>query len=161
MPGIVESLEGLASLAGNQESYSEATRLFGFTSSMRDAMTLARWPADQSQYHDVLSVARQVLGELGFEAAWAKGQVLEVEEAVAYASRARGERKRPSAGWGSLTPTEREVTRLVARGLTNPHIGEQLFISRATVKTHLAHIFTKLGVRSRAELAAEATRRGL
>lgn len=45
--------------------------------------------------------------------------------------------------------------------LTNPAIGERLFVSRGTVKTHLEHVFAKLGVRSRAELATAATRRGI
>ena len=75
--------------------------------------------------------------------------------------RARGERKRPSRGWDSLTPTELEVVRHAAAGLTNPQIGERMFISRATVKVHLAHVYGKLGVRNRAELAAEAARRGV
>jgi DNA-binding CsgD family transcriptional regulator len=75
--------------------------------------------------------------------------------------RARGERRRPSFGWDSLTPTELEVVRLAAAGLTNPAIGERLFISRGTVKTHLQHLFAKLGVHTRAELAAAAIRRGL
>jgi DNA-binding CsgD family transcriptional regulator len=44
---------------------------------------------------------------------------------------------------------------LVAEGLTNPELAARLYISRATVKTHLEHIFAKLGVRTRAELAAE------
>ena len=48
---------------------------------------------------------------------------------------------------------------LVAEGLTNPQIAERLLMGRATVKTHLEHIFTKLGIRTRAELAAEAARR--
>jgi DNA-binding CsgD family transcriptional regulator len=43
--------------------------------------------------------------------------------------------------------------------MTNAQIAERLLMGRATVKTHLEHIFTKLGIRSRAELAAEATRR--
>ena len=51
--------------------------------------------------------------------------------------------------------------RLAAEGLTNPEIGERLFIGRGTVKTHLSHVFTKLGINNRAELAAEATRRSL
>jgi DNA-binding CsgD family transcriptional regulator len=80
---------------------------------------------------------------------------------VAYATRARGERKRPTTGWASLTPTELDVVKLIAKGLSNPEIGTRLFISRATVKTHLSHAFRKLGVTSRAELASEATRRGL
>ncbi len=82
-----------------------------------------------------------------------------MEEAVAYASRARGERKRPSFGWESLTPTERRVVALVCEGLTNPQIAERLFVARGTVKVHLGHIFSKLSVGTRSELAAEATRR--
>ena len=90
-----------------------------------------------------------------------EGRRLDGPAAVAYARRARGERRRPSFGWDSLTPTELEVVRLAAAGLTNPAIGERLFISRGTVKTHLLHIFAKLGVHTRAELAAAAIRRGL
>jgi DNA-binding CsgD family transcriptional regulator len=71
----------------------------------------------------------------------------------------RGIRKRPRWGWESLTPTELTVVGLVADGLSNPQIGERLFISRRTVQTHLAHVFAKLGISSRAQLAAEVTRR--
>ena len=71
----------------------------------------------------------------------------------------RGPRGRPQFGWDSLTPTEHRVVDLAAEGLTNPQIGEHLYVSRRTVQTHLAHVFTKLGISSRAQLAAEATRR--
>ena len=70
----------------------------------------------------------------------------------------RGRRTRPTSGWGSLTPAERAVTDLVAEGLTNPQIGDRLFISRRTVQTHLAHVFQKLQITSRSELAAAITR---
>jgi DNA-binding CsgD family transcriptional regulator len=86
---------------------------------------------------------------------------LSTDEAVGYVRRARGERKRPSRGWDSLTPTELEVVRHIAAGRTNRQIGERMFISLGTVKAHLSHIFAKLGTPSRAHLAAEATRRGL
>ena len=76
-------------------------------------------------------------------------------------ARARGERKRPSAGWESLTPTELRVVGLTAAGLTNPQIAERMFIARGTVKVHLSHVFAKVGVATRAELAAQATKRGL
>lgn len=82
-------------------------------------------------------------------------------QAVAYASRGRGERKRPSAGWASLTPTELEVVGFIVQGLSNPQIAQRLFTSRSTVKYHLSHIFSKLGLHTRNELAAEATRRGI
>jgi DNA-binding CsgD family transcriptional regulator len=70
----------------------------------------------------------------------------------------RGPRQRPRFGWDSLTPTEHRVVDLVVEGLSNPQIGERLFISRRTVQTHLAHVFAKLGISSRTQLAAEATR---
>ena len=76
-------------------------------------------------------------------------------------SRARGERKRPSSGWDSLTPTELRIVTLVAAGLTNPQIAERASIARGTVKVHLSHIFAKLSVTTRAELATQATKRGL
>ena len=67
-------------------------------------------------------------------------------------------RGRPAFGWGSLTPTEETVARLVAEGLSNPQIGDRLYVSRRTVQTHVAHVFGKLGVTSRSQLAAEVTR---
>lgn len=72
---------------------------------------------------------------------------------------ATGPRRRPATGWDALTRTELEVSKLAAEGLTNPEIGNRLFISRRTVETHLSHVFGKLGVSSRIELAAEAARR--
>jgi len=160
-PCVAESLEALAGLAAQQESPSEAARLLGAASSMRQSMGLARWPADQGPHDAAVLGIRQKLGEDGFAAAWKEGGALSPREAVAYVSRARGERKRPSTGWASLTPMELEVVKLVAQGLTNPQVAERLFISRGTVKTHLAHVFTKLGLITRAKLASEATRRSL
>src|SRR6202012_6237807 len=92
--------------------------------------------------------------------AWPEGSALTPAEAVAYPRRPRGTRKRPATGWDSLTPTELQVVELAAQGLTNPEIGKRLFIGRGTVKTHLSHVFAKLDISSRAELAAAASRRG-
>jgi DNA-binding CsgD family transcriptional regulator len=66
----------------------------------------------------------------------------------------RGPRRRELDGWEALTDSERRVVDLVGEGLTYREIGERLFISRRTVETHVARAFRKLGVRSRAELAA-------
>jgi DNA-binding CsgD family transcriptional regulator len=63
---------------------------------------------------------------------------------------------RPSLGWQALTLTEQRVMELASQGLTNPEIGNRLFISRRTVATHLSHIFGKLQISSRVELAALA-----
>ena len=66
--------------------------------------------------------------------------------------------ERPVSGWGALTPTEVKVGGLVAGGRSNPDIAAELFLSRNTVQTHVSHILTKLGARSRVEIAAEALR---
>ncbi len=70
----------------------------------------------------------------------------------------RGSRKRPALGWRSLTPTEQSIVDLVAEGLSNPQIGDRLYVSRRTVQTHLSHVFAKLAISSRAQLAAEVSR---
>jgi ATP/maltotriose-dependent transcriptional regulator MalT len=61
----------------------------------------------------------------------------------------------------TLTDRELEILRLVADGSTNREAAKRLFISEATVKTHLLHVYGKLGVRDRASAVAEAYKRGL
>jgi DNA-binding CsgD family transcriptional regulator len=158
LPGVVESLEALGSLAATLESFAEAVRLLGAAQALRELRGLG--PASPVA-RDAMTVARKALGADAFEVACGEGRALSLDDALAYAARARGERKRPSTGWESLTPTERAVVKLLAEGLTNPQIGERLFIGRGTVKTHLAHAFAKLGVNTRSQLAGEAIRRGL
>jgi len=63
-----------------------------------------------------------------------------------------------SSGWASLTPSERDVVRLVSEGLGNNDIATRLFVSPRTVQTHLTHVYTKLGLTSRVQLAQEAAR---
>jgi DNA-binding CsgD family transcriptional regulator len=70
----------------------------------------------------------------------------------------RGARQRPATGWDSLTPTERQVVALAAEGLTSRQIGDRLYISTFTVGSHLRHVYQKLGINSRLQLAAETRR---
>ncbi|MFC8449857.1 response regulator [Kitasatospora sp. NPDC057223] len=63
--------------------------------------------------------------------------------------------------WAALSTRETEVLELVAAGLTNQQISRQLHLSQATVKSHLVHIYTKLGVDSRTAAVRSATSRGL
>ena len=99
------------------------------------------------------------LGDVAATDAAAAGGELTTGEAIAWLRRARGTRNRPGRGWASLTPTEVRVAELAADGLTNPEIGERMFISRGTAKVHLSHVYAKLGVRNRSELAALVGRR--
>ena len=159
--GVVDSLETLAELAAAQESYTETARLLAAAESLREAIGYVRYPVDRSASEAGLARLRDGLGEQALEEVWQEGAAMSLEEAVGYAERGRGERRRPSWGWESLTPAELEIARLVAGGLGNPKIAEKKFISRHTVESHLKHIYAKLGMGSRTELAAETTRRGL
>ena len=136
-PSVVESLEQVAALEGGEQR----VRLLAAAATARAAMSLPARPAAVEDEH---------------AEAWQAGAALSLEEAAAYASRARGPRRRPDSGWGSLTPAELEVVRLAVDGLTNPQIGARLFMSRSTVKTHLSHVYAKLDVANRTELAAVA-----
>ena len=117
-----------------------------------------RFKVYDAGYEASVVMLRNTLGEMDFESTWAEGVALSTEEAIAYAQRGRGQRKRPTSGWGSLTPTERDVVRLVSDGLGNKDIATRLFVSPRTVQTHLTHVYTKLGLSSRVQLAQEAAR---
>jgi DNA-binding NarL/FixJ family response regulator len=65
------------------------------------------------------------------------------------------------AEMAQLTPREREVLTLMARGMSNADVAVELFISEATVKTHLARVMMKLGVREKAQAVAAAYQTGL
>ncbi len=159
--GLVDALELLARLAAEQDSNREAVRLWAAAESLRAALGYVRFPVEQDPYEAAVAGAKVAVGLDHFAAAWAEGAELSPEAAIAYAGRGRGERRRPTTGWASLTQTELEVARLVGQHLTNPEIAARLFVSRATVKTHLVHIFAKLSVDSRSALAAEAIKRGI
>jgi predicted ATPase/class 3 adenylate cyclase/DNA-binding CsgD family transcriptional regulator len=155
---VPDTLECLATLAGDSGSHREAARLFGAAHGMRQRMGAVRFKVWDARCEASVAAVRDALGENGFESAWAEGAALSTEEAIAYAQRGRGERKRPTSGWASLTPTERDVIRLVSEGLANNDIATRLFVSPRTVQSHLTHVYAKLGVSSRVQLVQEAAR---
>jgi predicted ATPase/class 3 adenylate cyclase/DNA-binding CsgD family transcriptional regulator len=155
---IPEILECLAGLAGDAGSHREAARLFGAAHVIRQRMGAVRFNVYDAGYDASVAALRDAMGETNFDSGWAEGAALSVEEAIAYAQRGRGQRKRPASGWASLTPTERDVMRLVGEGLANNDIAARLFVSPRTVSTHLTHVYNKLGLSSRVQLAQEAAR---
>ena len=155
---IPDILECLATLAGQAGSHREAARLIGAANGIRQRMGAVRFKAWDAGYEASVMALRNAMGEADFDSAWAEGAALSTEEAVAYAQRGRGQRKRPTSGWGSLTPTELDVVRLVSEGLSNNDAAARLFVSPRTVQTHLTHVYTKLGLTSRVQLVQEAAR---
>ncbi len=156
--GIADTLECLGTLAGDAGSHREAARLFGAASAIRQRIGEVRFKIYDAGYEASVAALRDALGDKDFDSAWAEGAALSTEEAIAYAQRGRGERKRPTEGWASLTPTERDVVHLVREGLGNKDIATRLFVSPRTVQTHLTHVYTKLGLTSRVPLVQEAAR---
>lgn len=158
-PLAVESL-GLLALTTPFGRAAEAIYLHSGARALR-ARTGALWSMalGTAQVDYVPSSAE--LSEADLVSAEERGRCATLEEAVAFAQRGRGQRGRPTFGWDSLSPVQLEVVRLVAAGLTNRQIGEELFISPRTVQSHLRDVFPRVGVSTRGELAAEAARRGL
>jgi DNA-binding CsgD family transcriptional regulator len=121
-------------------------------------MGLVRFKVLDADNQVRITAIREALGQNEFDAAWTEGAALSIGEAIAYAQRGRGERKRAGSGWASLTRAELDVAKLVSEGLGNKEAAARLFVSPRTVQAHLTHIYNKLGMTSRVQLAQEATR---
>ena len=116
----------------------------------------------QRRLDDQIAPARRALGSRA-DAVFADGRALSVEAAIAEAlalapsASSRGE----GTGDDPLSPRQREVAGLIARGFSNRRVAQELVIGEATVATHVQHILTKLELGSRAQIAVWADRRQL
>jgi len=158
-----DGIELLGALAAARERFTDAARLLAAADAARQPLQYLApgFTANRDAAARAAGQARNVLGDDRFIQAQKEGQGLTLDDAVAYAARKGGGRRRPAAGWASLTPAELEVVRLVGEGLRNDAIARRLFIAPSTVKVHLSHIFAKLAITTRAELAAQAASRNL
>ncbi|MGH9223151.1 MAG: LuxR C-terminal-related transcriptional regulator, partial [Acidimicrobiales bacterium] len=87
-------------------------------------------------------------------AVWDTSRITARLRALGVRRASRDARKRPKHGWDALTRSERAVVELVSEGLSNPEVAERLYLSRHTVKRHLANAMLKLEITSRRELKA-------
>jgi DNA-binding CsgD family transcriptional regulator len=151
----VDALEAIADAQARRGNGVLAARLLGAAGAECDRMGyVGHWrpnPETAGAEHAAIAAAEPK--------AFGEGRALSVADAVELAARSRSERSRATQGWDSLTPTERNVVSLVADGLSNADIAARLLMSVPTVKSHLTHVFTKLGLTNRTELAAAAERR--
>ena len=153
------ALDCLATVAAESANHLLAVRLFSAADSARRHMGMVRFKIFDEGDSATVAELRDALGENEFNVAWAEGAALSIPDAIAYAQRGRGERRRASSGWASLTRAELDVVKLVSEGLGNKDVAARLFVSPRTVQAHLTHIYSKLGLTSRVQLAQEAARR--
>ena len=152
-----DGIELLGVLAAARERFTDATRLLAAADAARRPLQYLApgFTANRDAAASAASQARHTLGDDRFTQVWEQGQALALDNAVAYAARKGGGRKRPVTGWASLTPAELEVVRLVGEGLRNHAIARRLFIAPAPSRYTCPHVFAKLGITTRAELAAQ------
>jgi non-specific serine/threonine protein kinase len=163
--GVALGIEGLAWVDADTKQPERAARLLGAADAIwRTLKAPLSGYVQLTRTHDQCEEAvRQTLGEQAYQAAFAWGAQLTPQQASSYALDPRNlgdaSRRRPSPVKSptTLTRREQEIARLVAKGLTNREIASQLVISDRTAETHVDHILTKLGFRSRTMIAAWLT----
>jgi non-specific serine/threonine protein kinase len=160
------ALPGLAGLATLEGDPVRALRLAGAAHALEENAGIWAFPPIRDRHERWLAAARETVDPRAAEAAWAAGRALDLEEAVAYALERATAIDDPVAGAQNhsddpLTAREREVLELIAQGRSNREIAEALFVTEHTVKYHVASLFTKLDVTSRAEAVARAGALGL
>lgn len=151
---IAFSLEGLAENAMTQGKPAWAARLWGAAEKLRETAVTPLPTAWRQNYQRAIANVRSALGEQVFSAHWAAGRTLPLEQILAerepapFLPPAKATVSFPTSPT-RLTPREMDVLRLLAQGLTNAQIAEQLIIGLVTVNFHVRSIYSKLGVTSR------------
>jgi predicted ATPase/DNA-binding CsgD family transcriptional regulator len=151
-----------AALAGSQGRAVRSARLWGAAEALRRAIGTVLSPFECSYYEPYITATRSLLDEATWETAWAEGFTMTPEQAAEYALSEEEEEPASPAPASATTTTapsssypaglsgrEAEVLKLVAEGLTNDQVAQELFISPRTVNRHLTSIYKKLGVSSR------------
>jgi non-specific serine/threonine protein kinase len=170
--GIATVLEGLAAVTGMQGQPVRAARLYGFAETLRTLLGAPLTPIDRPFYQHTVAAIRAQHDEPTFLKAWAAGQAMTFEEAIAEAVQVKAREHIPPTSLPApveppstsppqrnpfgLTAREIEVLRLVTQGLTTTQIAEQLTISPRTADAHLRSIYSKLEVTSRAAATRSA-----
>jgi predicted ATPase/DNA-binding NarL/FixJ family response regulator len=159
--GMVRGLEAFSALTAKEHRPDRAVQLAAAAAALREA---AHLPPRSAARTERMLAAAATLGPEAIARLWAEGSALEASSAVELALAAppadAGDRDAAADATapGGLTPRERQIVALIARGLSNKAIAQELVISPATAARHVANIFLKLGFNSRAQVAAWAAR---
>ncbi len=163
--GIAQSLEGLAAIAFRSGRISKAARVLSAADAVRAGLGAPLVLSDIRESQRMLESVKASMAAEEFEREWNNGRSLGLDGAIQLAQdAARGaapRSRRPEKARDQLTSRERAVAALVARGLSNREIAIRLSIAERTAISHVEHIMNKLGLHSRAQIAAWAVRHGV
>ncbi|MFN8637845.1 MAG: tetratricopeptide repeat protein, partial [Chloroflexota bacterium] len=154
---VARLLEELAGIAVDRQRMEDAVRLFATASALRERIGAPIAPRFRPAHDRDLERARAELGERAFAELWSEGRTLTVRRAIDDALNGEATGTPPTRTPSDpLTRREREVAASIGLGLTSRQIAERLGISSHTADVHAEHIREKLGLRSRAQIAAWA-----
>jgi non-specific serine/threonine protein kinase len=166
---LAEWLAAVARLAACRHRPESAGRLYGASEALFDAVDHVPVVPPRSIYRRHIDSLKVTLGVETFAATWAAGRELPLKQAIEEARAVTADPGRAGGrvpadepdGSPALTRREREVFRLLARGMTDREIADALFLSHRTVNAHVASILAKLGVSTRREAAALSREPGI
>ncbi len=163
--GILKCLLGLAALASATGLPAESVRLYAAAVTDSRGNSAILWPPEKIEYEHYSGLARAKLSEAEFEVEQAQGRALSMEQAIEYAlnlpfSIRMSPPAKPAAAQ-ELTERERKVVVLIARGLPNGEIANELVLSKRTVEKHIANILSRLELTNRAQIVRWAIENGL
>lgn len=150
----VHALQLMAAAVADLDQHDDAIRLAAAAAAEMDRIGMSPSTPLARLFAPHIDRALETVGTERAAALVDAGASMEWHELLAFLRRGRGRRGRPRAGWAALTPTEEQVVELVVAGLSNKAIAGKLLISVPTVKSHLTHVYAKVGVASRTELVA-------
>ena len=160
--GMIECVEGIASVGALLDRGPEAARLFGAAARHRERIKAPLPEPELAVFRPILEAIRASLGADDFANHQADGQALDLQETVAAALALAAEMATlPSSTAAALSAREIEVLRLIATGLTNAEAADRLFLSRRTVDAHMRRIYDKLHLDSRHAVIRFAVEQGL
>jgi non-specific serine/threonine protein kinase len=164
--GVADCLIGLGCVRSAERRPAEAARLFSAGEAALEAVRSTVWPSNRADYQHWERISRAAIGALAWQDAWTSARVVGSQAIVEEVLRGETAAGAPAltrriSRVDELTPREREVAQLAARGLSNRRIAETLVIAEKTAANHLQNALDKFDVHSRSELAARAAELGL
>jgi non-specific serine/threonine protein kinase len=157
--GLANCLDALGEVAISEHSAPRAVRLFAAANDLRESVGVdASWSLEPTRAA-ALDTLRVGLGQREFEECWASGRALGLDAAVALGLAQSDVGQPRRCHDNPLSAREQQVAALIAAGHTNREIGQRLVITEWTADTHVRHILSKLGLRSRSQVAVWAVER--